>query len=277
MATEIVNIYHPDVKADRLAGAIVDLAYQREAYPKVAVEVLVGHGLATVIIESSVKFTPKDIKPLVERILGEGWTLKLICDPQDKYLAKNQESGIRTGDNGVYKGAPLTQEQITLREITNFISDLYPTDGKYIFDEKLGKLIVCQSNCNSDELKKTLQIRYPKYDIVVNPIGEWEESKLLITDSGCTNRKLGVNMGQDAVNGSGLHGKDFSKGDLSINVYLFLEAQRTGKIQKAYCQIGDTYVNVNGNKVEFSTIVEKAREYIENTGGFEQFACQSFV
>ena len=44
---------HPDKLADRIAGAIIDLAYKKNDRPKVAVEVLIGHGLCTVVIESS--------------------------------------------------------------------------------------------------------------------------------------------------------------------------------------------------------------------------------
>lgn len=44
---EKVNPAHPDKVADRIAGAIVDLAYTKEENPKVAVEVLIGHGLCT--------------------------------------------------------------------------------------------------------------------------------------------------------------------------------------------------------------------------------------
>ena len=41
------------------------------------------------------------------------------------------------------------------------------------------------------------------------------------------NRKLGSDMG-DSVTGGGLHGKDLSKADITLNVYAWLKAQRTG-------------------------------------------------
>lgn len=41
---EKVNMKHPDKVADRIAGAIVDLAYNVQENPKIAVEVLTGHG-----------------------------------------------------------------------------------------------------------------------------------------------------------------------------------------------------------------------------------------
>ena len=62
---EKVNPCHPDKVADRIAGAIVDLAYAKSDNPKVAVEVLIGHGLATVMIESNVRFRYIEIDPIV--------------------------------------------------------------------------------------------------------------------------------------------------------------------------------------------------------------------
>ena len=53
---EKVNPNHPDKVADRIAGAIVDLAYSKNENPKVAVEVLIGHGICNIIIESNVSF-----------------------------------------------------------------------------------------------------------------------------------------------------------------------------------------------------------------------------
>ena len=42
---EKVSMKHPDKIADRIAGAIVDLAYTKEENPRIAVEVLIGHGI----------------------------------------------------------------------------------------------------------------------------------------------------------------------------------------------------------------------------------------
>ena len=58
---EKVNPEHPDKVADRIAGAIVDLAYTKQESPKIAVEVLIGHGVANVIIESSVAFSKEEV------------------------------------------------------------------------------------------------------------------------------------------------------------------------------------------------------------------------
>ena len=86
-------------------------------------------------------------------------------------------------------------------------------------------------------------------------------------DSGATNRKLGSDMAQ-SVTGGGLHGKDLSKADVSVNIYAFLKAQKTGKPVELCCAIGDD--TIDGKP--YSEIVEIAREYINSVGGFEKFA-----
>lgn len=68
---EKVNPSHPDKVADRIAGAIVDLAYAAEPNPKIAVEVLIGHGQGHVIIETSAKLDKEDIAAAIYRIAGD--------------------------------------------------------------------------------------------------------------------------------------------------------------------------------------------------------------
>ena len=53
---EKVNPSHPDKIADRIAGAMVDLAYREQQVPKVAIEVLIGHRHCNIICESSYQF-----------------------------------------------------------------------------------------------------------------------------------------------------------------------------------------------------------------------------
>lgn len=62
---EKVNPMHPDKIADRIAGAIVDLAYKANDNPKIAVEVLIGHGVCHVIIETTEKLYQEDRKSVV--------------------------------------------------------------------------------------------------------------------------------------------------------------------------------------------------------------------
>ena len=245
-----------DKVADRIAGAIVDLAYERDENPKIAVEVLIGHSKATVIIESNLKFTKRHIKPILERIVGEV-DLRLISVQQDPHLAENQANTVRCGDNGIFKGMPLTDEQKKLAVIAGRIYDKYPTDGKYILDGD--RLIICQSNAD----KETLELLYPGAE--VNPIGAWVGGTNV--DTGATNRKLGSDMA-DSVTGGGLHGKDLSKADVSVNIYAFLKAQKIGEPVSLCCAIGDE--TIDGKP--YSEIVQIAREFIADLGGFEAFA-----
>lgn len=254
---EKVNSSHPDKVADRIAGALVDLAYSQDRNPKIAVEVLIGHGVCHIIAETSVKFKKKDVKKIVKRIAGNvKVNFKQVA--QDVYLASNQADKIRCGDNGIFKGVPLTKEQKKLSAIAREIYAKYPTDGKYILDGS--KLIICQSNAKTEDLREM----YP--NAIINPLGEWIGGTN--TDSGATNRKLGSDMA-DSVTGGGLCGKDLSKADVSVNIYAFLKAQETGKTVKLCCAIGDE--EVDGRPYE--EIVEIAREYINSVGGFEAFAC----
>ena len=62
---------HPDIVADRIAGAIVDLAYKKNKKPTIAVEVLLGHGECNIIIETSELFNKEEIESIVERITGK--------------------------------------------------------------------------------------------------------------------------------------------------------------------------------------------------------------
>lgn len=253
---EKVNPCHPDKVADRIAGAIVDLAYQTESDPKIAVEVLVGHGKCHVIIETTAELERSAINAAIRRIAGDV-KLDVVIVPQDEHLSANQADGIRCGDNGIFKGMPLTEEQKEISKIAREIYSTYPFDGKYILDE--ARLILCQSHAATSELKQ----KYPHAE--VNPLGDWTGG--IDVDSGATNRKLGSDMA-DSITGGGLHGKDLSKADVTLNIYAFLKAQETGQPVTICCAIGDD--TIDGHP--YSELVAIAAEYIKSIGGFEKFA-----
>lgn len=253
---EKVNPCHPDKVADRIAGAVVDIAYDTQIDPKVAVEVLVGHGICHIIAETSAAINRDKVCAAVKRIAGD-LKVDLVVVPQDAHLARNQADAVRCGDNGIFKGVPVTEEQKKLTGIARAIYAFNRTDGKYILDGD--RLIICQSNAKSDELRSI----FPHAEI--NPLGDWTGGTDV--DTGATNRKLGSDMA-DSVTGGGLHGKDLSKADVSVNIYAWLKAQETGKPVELCCAIGDETVD----GVPYSEIVETAREFIRSRGGFEAFA-----
>lgn len=264
---EKVNPGHPDKVADRIAGAIVDLAYERQENPKIAVEVLIGHGECNVIIESDLTrendLTFDDVKKIVTRIVGKKINVNLNNCTQDVHLSENQKEMVRCGDNGIFKGVPTTDEQKRLSGIVRTLYEEFPYDGKYVIDGE--RIIACQSNVKSDVISDKLWFKWDVNDKVVNPLGEWTGG--INVDTGATNRKLGSDMG-DAVTGGGLHGKDLSKADVSVNIYAHLKAQETGEIVMLNCAIGDEMIDGK----PYSEIVEIAREYIRQKGGFEKLA-----
>ena len=294
---EKVNPSHPDKVADRIAGAIVDLCYTKsrnrwsndgkldlstaegrqrwaQANPKVACEVLIGHGECNIQVETSERISAEDIGAIVSRIAGEGFETRALIVPQDIHLAANQQHGVRCGDNGIFRGVPPTHEQKLLTAIAASIYDRHPFDGKYIIQGK-GRLAapefdvtICQSHLSREqepELREHLKNAYGIHLPIINPLGEWTGGPN--TDSGATNRKLGSDMG-DGVTGGGLHGKDLSKADVSVNIWCYLESIRTGHEVTASCSIGDETVN----GIPYKDIVEQARLYIHTIGGFEKFA-----
>ena len=282
---EKVNPCHPDKVADRIAGAIVDLCYTKCKDPKVACEVLIGHGECTLQIETSERLTAEELEAIVHRIAGEDIVVRALIVPQDVHLADNQKGGVRCGDNGIFKGCAPTHEQKLLTAIAASIYDRHPSDGKYIIQGK-GRLAdpvfdvtVCQSHLSREqepELREHLKNAYGIHLPTINPLGEWTGGPN--TDSGATNRKLGSDMG-DGVTGGGLHGKDLSKGDVSINIVAYLKAVQSGQTVTACCSIGDEQVTFQyaSGKTEtetFADVVEMARLYIltDCGGSFERFA-----
>ena len=296
---------HPDKMCDRLAGAIVDLAYSKEKNPRIAVEVLAGHGKVFIIIETSLsreQLSCAEIDPIVWRIFGNDVEINVTIVPQDPILAHNQDNGMRVADNGIFRGVPPTHEQKLLTAIAATMWERFKSDGKYLISDDT--LTICQSKAWPSHLNECLsdfiyanggyvdtmnvpadtdeQGRYSRLytdratvetfmlgdkmrTAIINPLGDWTGGPN--TDSGATNRKLGSDMG-DGVTGGGLHGKDLSKADVSVNIWCYLESIRTGHEVTASCSIGDETVN----GIPYKDIVEQARLYIHTIGGCEKFA-----
>ena len=273
---EKVNPFHPDKVADRIAGAIVDVAYSKREKPKIAVEVLIGHGQCNIIVETSEDITADECHAVATRIGGLMPVYSKIVR-QDVHLARNQQETLRCGDNGIFRGKPVTAEQRKLKKLATAISDHYQSDGKYVITND--RLIICQSNANSLDLGMVIGKMFGEknLNITINPLGAWTGGTDV--DTGCTNRKLGSDMG-DAVTGGGLHGKDLSKADVTLNILCHIKAQQLMQTVEAYCAIGDKWVDfrTDGGKVletlPYNKCVEEARRYLyENfDGSFERFA-----
>lgn len=289
---EKVNPFHPDKVADRIAGAITDIAYQYDT-PTIATEVLIGHGTAQIIIETSLtdeQLNSTHVLEVMRRICPgikpEAINIRIVA--QDSHLAANQQGKIRCGDNGIFRGMPLTDEQRLLSLIDEELTHEFQADGKYIIDDDSHRLIICQSNAKSDDIHQIVEQllsrpyinRLGDYDIIINPLGDWTGGTDV--DSGATNRKLGSDMG-DAVTGGGLHGKDLSKADVSVNIMCHILALESGQKVEACCAIGDeeiTFRYADGGSVtrSFAEVVAEARDYIKmNHYDFETFAMNGLI
>lgn len=185
--------------------------------------------------------------------------------------------------------------------LTNIAGTIYgaiPYDGKYIINNLkhmlhpsvIGNLIaditICQSHAEFSDLANIIDKfeqelsnqrgEYVSFMPTINPLGPWTGG--INVDCGCTNRKLGSDMG-DGVTGGGLMGKDLSKADVSVNIVCHLKAVASGKVVTAICSIGDenvtfTYPDGRTEMEPFADIVDQARRYIINAcrGSFEKFA-----
>lgn len=282
---EKVNPHHPDKVADRIAGAIVDLAYTNatggflKSNPRIAVEVLIGHYMATVIIETSLSRSELSVDAvnnvltrLCPDIAERNSYIRIVA--QDGHLSKNQQNGLRVGDNGIFRGCPVNDEQRKMTDIAKNLTEKYQSDGKYILDGS--DIIICQSRMEKDDaVQYAGELTKVCLDPLINPLGEWTGGSSV--DCGATNRKLGSDMG-DAVTGGGLHGKDLSKADVSVNIVCHIKAQASGQVVVACTAIGDTevtfrYADGRTEQEPFADVVEKARLYIlSQHGSFEHFA-----
>jgi len=272
---EKVNPCHPDKLADRIAGAIVDLAYTKSADPKVAAEVLIGHGHCHIINETSENFSLTEIASIVHRIAGENVSVSYAEYLQDGHLSDNQKGKIRCGDNGIFRGVPLTAEQLELSRIAHCIYSRFATDGKYLLDCEDNRLVICQSNAEENDIRDLLLSSGFNFKAEINPLGYWTGG--IDVDSGATNRKLGSDMG-DSLTGGGLCGKDLSKADVTLNLYAWRCAQILNETVEIMCAIGDEEVIISegsGKKVKkkYEDIIEEIRaEIFLYYGGFEKFA-----
>lgn len=272
---EKVSPQHPDKVADRIAGAILDLANKYNKNFIAAVEVLLGHNNCVIINETNTTLTNAEVTNIVNRIAGHIDNINYIEVAQDIHLADNQKE-LSCGDNGIFTGVVTDPAEIYLTELTKYFYKVFNADGKYIIDTNKQLITICQSNATNDEILEHLRIfnkdknlYFKLFKVLVNPLGQWSGG--INVDAGATNRKLGSDMGR-SVTGGGLHGKDPSKADLTLNLWLNLYANKKGKNLSTSCSIGDKYVYIDNKEYEYKFIVNEVKEYIENIGGYEKFA-----
>lgn len=331
---EKANPAHPDKVADRMAGFLTDTLLKLDPFCTVAGEGICGHGIAELMVESSLPlregeinnfFSTYEFKKRAERegfqgleremaeveksprdlTLGEKkdyflFSLKKYCKEnlgdsvfecyftaQDKALRRNVATRERVGDNGIFKGAKANKAEQLLTDIMAFLYKEYPSDGKGLIatdDNENFDLTLCLSNCELDaeDMWDFLLSQKGKYtpfefnirELRLNPLGSWTGG--LSVDAGAVNRKLGSDMGR-AATGGGLHFKDLSKADITLNICCHLLAELFGEEVRASVAIGDAEVvfytrTERLQTLPFSNCIKMAQNYIDELGGFEKFA-----
>ncbi len=254
---EKVNPSHPDKLADRIAGAIVDLAYSDAPNPRITADVVLDRGQCRVMIDATVRFKTAQISAVIRRIAGDvvpdvhfaRWNRRLSLD------ASSETAPLCPG-SGIYTSAPLTAEQKRLsRTARKFYAD-HPDAGAYLLQGE--RLTICHGG----ELE-ALRMEYPHAEVW--PLENWNGSTS--SAAGATNRRLQSDLA-DSVGSGGLHGRDLSNPDVSLSIYAFLLAQQTGRPVQLICAAGDSTVC----GTPYASILQEAGEYIRFLGGFEKLA-----
>lgn len=283
-AFELVLVGHPDKVCDLVSKRICEA----NKGGRNAIECMWGNDLFVVSGETSRQWDSAELRDFVYAILAN-----------DIGLAQYELMGIRvlnnlnvqspeinaivgehgTGDNGIYFGGyhkvytPVILKMKAMCEslTAKVLSDWnYRTDGKFIFrvDPK-GNIVDLTMNIASyagkrpkaDELHAFIRVfTGNQAEISINPKGNWDIC-FGFADCGLTGRKLACDgsCGLFSHGGGAMHGKDISKADVTVPLYLnYLAAINIG--HKKFCEfsassiIGDTDLKVYKNGKYFDTI-----------------------
>lgn len=261
---EKVNPLSPNKIADRIAGALVDEAYRIQNYPRVSIEVLIGHGICDIIAETSVDFSKDFVKKTVERITGNNKIKVFYSQSLVSEYSESELENLLTPDGSTFSIMPAGEEEKMLQKLSREIFKRYPSYGKYFCDKSTQDIMIMQSNCNSEEFRKQLVSGDMK--ITINPFGDWTFDPNFTT--GANNATLVSDLGVYTGICS-LHGRDICNPDVVLPIFAFLKAKETGKSTFVKCLPGQKTID----NLNYSIIVKAIKEYIiNNLGGFEKMA-----
>lgn len=283
---EMVLGGHPDKVCDIIAERI-----KSKVNGKSAVEVawfnkkiIVGGEVGRVVSDLVVKNTVAEV--LSELDYNEHILVENLLQEQSQEIADIVKS-VGAGDNGIfyagyhYLWTPIVDKLKRIaQQLTRYAVDyFYRTDGKFIakFD-KNGKLVRFTLNIASSEKQdkfdrvefkefvySLLGLAFNKgYELFINPKGLWYKCGGF-ADSGLTGRKLACDnsLGLFSQGGGAFFGKDVSKADYSIPLFLHHQAKMyaiTNDLEEvelmAHTIIGDEAVEVYTTKGEFVAVYD---------------------
>lgn len=273
-AFELVLCGHPDKVCDLVSKTLCDA----NKGGRNAIECMWGNKLFVVSGETDKPWKDDELEEVVFGVLKnsiglEKWELfgmKVVNNLTVQSAEINKVVGCHgTGDNGIYFGGyhsvytPVIWKMKALCESLSFkvLRDWgYRTDGKFIFRVgSRGNIIDLTLNIASydgvhpkvDELRSFIHVfTGAETAVTINPKGEWHNC-FGFADCGLTGRKLACDgsCGLFSHGGGALFGKDISKADVTVPLYLsHLAEDYVGR--KKVCEfsassiIGDMELNV---------------------------------
>lgn len=300
-AFELVLMGHPDKVCDLVSKTICDLNKGNRN----AIECMWGNKLFVVSGETDKQWTDEELEKVVKDVLvkeigltkSEANSIKVINNLNIQSPEINAivgDSG--TGDNGIYFGgyhkvySPVIAK---MKEMCNALTAKvlkdwgYRTDGKFIFHvNPKGKITDLTLNIASSAKgmhDTTALIAFihtftgSDTSIIINPKGDWHKC-FGFADCGLTGRKLACDgtCGLFSHGGGAMFGKDLSKADVTIPLYLSLLAKNNiGK--KKVCTfsassiIGDNNVDVYKDGKYWANISFNAMKSLITSGELDLF------
>ena len=283
-AFELVLVGHPDKVCDLVSKRICE----KNPNGRNAIECMWGNKLFVVSGETSRKWDSTELDSFVRGILK--FDIGLLDSELSSIMIVNnlnmQSAEISsivgahgTGDNGIYFGGyhkvytPVILKMKAMCELltASVLNEWgYRTDGKFIFHvDRKGNIVDLTINIasfegmhpNSAELRSFIEaFTGVQAEISINPKGNWNKC-FGFADCGLTGRKLACDgsCGLFSHGGGAMHGKDISKADVTVPLYLnHLAAMYVGR--KKSCEfsassvIGDTDLDVYKDGKYFDTI-----------------------
>lgn len=234
LTAECVTPEHPDKICDRVSDAILDKCLDSDAFSRVAVETMAGHGQVVVMGEITTSTKDLDVDEIVHRICGDDVEVLINIVQQSPFIAKGVNLG-GAGDQGIMVGyacddnpAMIPREQYLARSLCQAIYAHFPFDGKtQITLDDDGEIIAIVASFQNAPWTEIVNIinewlineedtTSEGIEILANPAGDWSVGGI-DADTGLTGRKLVVdNYGpRIPIGGGAFSGKDPTKVDRS--------------------------------------------------------------
>lgn len=256
-SSECVSPSHPDKICDQISAAINAEILRRDSGARVAVETMGGHGKVWICGEVTTKntFDPVKIAKEVLKIRHAHAPVKTveswIAEQSSEIACGTNDQVQGAGDQGVTAGFYFHHglgghmfEHALAKKLCQHLYQLYPYDGKTqitcdVESREITSVVCSWSHVPGEVLNKEIKKYLRKYQaknaqFLINPCGDWSQSGFE-ADTGLTGRKLAVDFygANVPLGGGNLHGKDFTKVDVSGNLYARHLARTLGKKHQA--------------------------------------------